>query len=92
MRRQPPLPVRQVIRTERPGGSAFVHLFPPRVAAYLQRQLRLASWRFPADHSHKGGMRAIVAALAALEGGVILAAFVVSVARVKQVLLYTGKC
>jgi hypothetical protein len=29
VRRQSPLPVRQVIRTERPGGSAFVHLFPP---------------------------------------------------------------
>ncbi len=32
MQRQSPLPVRQVIRTERPGGSAFVHLFPPPVA------------------------------------------------------------
>ena len=28
MRRRSPLPVRQVIRTERPGGSAFVPLFP----------------------------------------------------------------
>ena len=28
MQRQSPLPVRQVIRTERPGGSAFVQLFP----------------------------------------------------------------
>ena len=81
MRRHSPLPVRQVIRTERPGGSAFVRLFPPPVAAYLQRQLRLASWRLRADHSHNGDMRAIIAALAALGGGVILAAFVVSVAR-----------
>ena len=71
MRRQSPLPVRQVIRTERPGGSAFVQPFPPPVAAYLQRQLRLASWRLPADHSHNGDMRAIVAALAALGGLVI---------------------
>ena len=31
MRRQSPLPVRQVIRTERPGGSAFVQLFRPMV-------------------------------------------------------------
>lgn len=29
MQRQSPLPVRQVIRTERPGGSGFVQLFPP---------------------------------------------------------------
>ena len=31
MQRQSPLPVRQVERTERPGGSGFVQLFPPMV-------------------------------------------------------------
>jgi hypothetical protein len=31
VRRQSPLPVRLVIRTERPGGSGFIRLFPPMV-------------------------------------------------------------
>ena len=50
-------------------------------AVRLHSDFRFTAWCFPADHSHNGGMRAIVAAFAALGGGMILAAFVVSVAR-----------
>src|ERR1700749_131145 len=42
--------------------------------------VRFTSWRFPGGPSHNGGMRVIVAALAALGGGAILATGVVSVA------------
>ena len=50
-------------------------------AVRLHSDFRFTAWCFPADHSHNGGMRAVVAAFAALGGGMILAAFVVSVAR-----------
>jgi signal transduction histidine kinase len=49
-------------------------------AARLYMGLRFTSWRFLAGPSHNGGMRTIIAALAALGGGVILAACAVSVA------------
>ena len=49
-------------------------------AARLYTGLRFTSWRFLAGPSHNGGMRTIIAALAALGGGVILAACAVSVA------------
>ena len=55
-------------------------LIPDPGAAHLYAGLRFTSWRFPGGPSHNGGMRAIIAALAALGGGVILAACVVSVA------------
>ncbi len=55
-------------------------LTPDLGAARLYRGLRFTSWCFLADPSHNGGMRTIVAALAALGGGVILAACAVSVA------------
>ena len=58
-------------------------LTPDPGAACLYTGLRFTSWCFLAGRSHNGGMRAIIAALAALAalgGGVILAACAVSVA------------
>src|SRR6202008_2741100 len=49
-------------------------------AARLHREVRFTSWCFPAGPSHNGGMRAIIAALAVLGGGAILATGVVSAA------------
>jgi hypothetical protein len=73
-----------------PNGPAVQPLFiyfrwrgwpPARVRVRLHNGFRVTAWCFPADDSHNGGMRAIVAALAALGGGMVLAAFVVSAAR-----------
>ena len=55
-------------------------LTPDPGAARLYTGLRFTSWRFLAGRSHNGGMRAIIAALAVLGGGVILAACAASVA------------
>jgi hypothetical protein len=41
-------------------------LAPDPDAVRLHAGLRFTSWRFPAGPSHDGGMRAIIAALAAL--------------------------
>jgi signal transduction histidine kinase len=54
---------------------------PDPGAARLYMGLRFTSWRFLAGPSHNEGMRTIIAALAALGGGVILAACAVSVAH-----------
>jgi signal transduction histidine kinase len=51
---------------------------PGRGEASFRILLRLPSWRFPADHAHNEGMRAIIAAVAALGGGLLIAAFAVS--------------
>ena len=56
-------------------------LTPDPGAACLYTGLRFTSWCFLAGRSHNGGMRAIIAALAVLGGGVILAACAVSVAN-----------